>query len=253
MKIAAVCPTYKRPRLLGRAIHCFLQQTYKDCELVVLDDAGQYKSQKHERWRLVSVPSRFDCLAAKRQAAIEMVSPDVEGIVCWDDDDVYFPHAIECVATSLKRSPWSQCQLVYETTAPRVLAITRAMGAKRCLQVGDQWLNSWGYGGCWAYRLKEFHELKGYSDLAPSACEDIDLAKKFYLRYGGSADSTIDGEPWYWYNRDPGISKIAKEGIDYWRKREGWEYQQMNAPPIGWNGPDVCGFHVLNGIHPRPF
>jgi len=53
VRIAAVCPTYKRPHLLGRAIHCFLQQTHPDRELVILDDAGQYPTQSGDRWRLV--------------------------------------------------------------------------------------------------------------------------------------------------------------------------------------------------------
>ena len=109
MKIAAVCPTYKRPQLLGRAIHCFLQQTHPDRELVILDDAGQYRNQAGDRWRLVSINKRYDCFGDKRNAVIDMISPDVEGIVCWDDDDVYWPHAIEAVSAALEKRPWAMC------------------------------------------------------------------------------------------------------------------------------------------------
>lgn len=45
--ISCVCPTYKRPHMLRNSLACFLAQDYpKDrCELIILDDAGQYRSQ----------------------------------------------------------------------------------------------------------------------------------------------------------------------------------------------------------------
>ena len=38
MKIAAVCCTFNRPKMLGRLIACFERQTYENRELVILDD-----------------------------------------------------------------------------------------------------------------------------------------------------------------------------------------------------------------------
>lgn len=252
MKITAVCPTYKRPRLLGRAVHCFLQQDHKDCELIILDDAGQYTSQEHERWKLVSVPDRFDCLADKRQAVIEMASPDSDGFMCWDDDDVCFPGAVAAVAKALEKYAWAQCRIIYETASPGVLAPTQAFNDRKYRRVGDGRVVNWGYGGCWAYRLKEFHDLNGYKNLKPSASEDIDLAGRFYLNFGESADSSIDG-PWYWYNRNPGVTKVSDQGMDFWRMREQWPFVPMYGPSVGWNGHDLYQYKILPGVQPRPF
>lgn len=250
MKIAAVCPTYKRPNLLGRAIHCFLQQTHKDRELVILDDAGQYKSQEGDKWKIISTSERYSCLADKRQAVIEAVSSDVEGFVCWDDDDVYFPEAIASVSRALEQKPWAQCRIILETVAPRTLQPTKATGTKRTLKVGNKRVFAWGYGGCWAYNLEEFHKLNGYKDLPPSASEDIDLARRFFLEFGESADSSKD-HMWYWYNRDPGVSKVSTDGADFWAIRKKWEYDKVDYPPIGWNGPNLYDYEILTETRPR--
>jgi glycosyltransferase involved in cell wall biosynthesis len=53
MKIAVVCVTYNRPRQLGQMIRCFQRQDYARRELVILDDAGQYKPTEGPLWRLV--------------------------------------------------------------------------------------------------------------------------------------------------------------------------------------------------------
>ena len=94
MKIAAVCCTYLRPKQLGHLIRCFERQDYADRELVVLDDAGQYEPAAGDRWRLVSVRPRFPTLGEKRNAAAGYVSPDVEALAVWDDDDLYLPWAL---------------------------------------------------------------------------------------------------------------------------------------------------------------
>ncbi len=247
MHIAALCPTYKRPLLLGRAIHCFLEQTHPECELIVLDDAGQYESRDYGRWRMVSTTKRYDCLAVKRQVLSEMVSPGIEGILCWDDDDVYFPHAIAAVSECLENHAWAQCRLVYETEGENRLAVTPAFRRNRI--TGRL---SWGYGGCWAYRLQEFRAVGGY-DPTPSSNDDVILANTFYARYDESGDSTSAGFPWYWYCRDPGVVKVSDQGNAFWAMRAGWPSEQMGCPPIGWNGPDIYRYRVVPGVQNRPF
>jgi glycosyltransferase involved in cell wall biosynthesis len=250
MKIGCVCPTYKRPKLLGRAIHCFLRQSWKDSYLVVLDDAGQYQPQTHQRWRLVSAPERYNSLGGKRLAGVQMLPDDCEGYLCWDDDDVYWPHAVEAVATALETHAWAQCRLVYETAGDNALAVTHA------LSVDPSGRNPrfWGYGGCWAYRLKEFWDVGGYDDDAVRSCnDDLDLANKFLARYGPSGDSTASYWPWYWYNRDPGVNKVCDEGQSFWQTRGQFPFTKMKKPPIGWNGDNLYNRVVLEGIHGRPF
>jgi glycosyltransferase involved in cell wall biosynthesis len=112
MKIAAVCCTYLRPKALGRLIHCFLQQDYPKRELIILDDAGQYDNQQGDRWRLISVNSRFPTLGEKRNAAVALVADDVEALAVWDDDDLYLPWALRACAEALRVAPWSRPSIV---------------------------------------------------------------------------------------------------------------------------------------------
>jgi hypothetical protein len=233
---------------LGRAIYCFLQQTYPDTYLLVLDDCGQYKSQKHGRWELVSTRKRYKSLGAKRQAGVEMLPPDCEGYLCWDDDDCHWPHAVSAVAKALEEKPWAQCRLVLETAGKNTLAVTQAFGQNRYTRQ-----EIWGYGGCWAYRLDGLREVGGY-DMRPerSSNDDVDLARKFYARYGASADSTAHYPPWYYYNRDPGVDKVSEQGPNFWEKRAVFPYTQMDSPPIGWNGKNLYDYNITSLDDPRP-
>src|SRR3990172_10586687 len=89
VKITALCPTYNRPRLLGQSIAMFLAQDYIEKELIILDDAGQYGDQHGYNWHIISVGSRYPCVAAKRNALWKMADSDY--VMTWDDDDWYFP------------------------------------------------------------------------------------------------------------------------------------------------------------------
>lgn len=250
MKIGCVCPTYKRPQLLGRAIHCFLRQSYTNAYLVVLDDAGQYESREHEHWKLVSQDQRYASLGGKRQAGIGMLPADCDAYMRWDDDDVYFPHALQSVAAALARKPWAQPRLVYETgKGPSWLQATEAFAVSPVTR-----RENWGYGGCWAYTLDAHQALGGYDDNPERSCnDDLDMAHKALRKFGPSADSTADVHPWYWYNRDPGVTKISDEGVDFWQLRADLPHTPMTAPPIGWNGPNVYEYTVGDGVQPRPF
>lgn len=235
MKIGCVCPTYKRPHLLGRAIHCFLTQTHSDCYLVVLDDAGQYQSQEHDKWKLVSTSKRFNSLGGKRQAGIDLLPDDCEGYLCWDDDDVYFPDAVANASKALQNAAWAQCRIVWETLNSNTLTATEAFSRRNQPRHTHP---TWGYGGCWAYRLAEHQQLGGYPDDPTwSSCDDTELANRFYSRFGCSANSSPD-MPWYWYNRDNGVNKVSDEGVGFWTTRAKLPSSPVAELQIGWNGPD---------------
>jgi glycosyltransferase involved in cell wall biosynthesis len=242
MKITCVCPTYKRPRLLGRLIHCFLQQNDPNCELVILDDAGQYRPQEGERWRLHVTDRRYPNFGAKRNAVVSLVSDDTDGILCFDDDDVYWPHAVSSVAAALEQRPWAQCRTVYESAGPSMLQRTEAFGKRP---------HDWGYGGCWAWRKDAFWKVGGYyqADMG----DDVGVAKKLLAAFGESADSSAGCEPWYWYNRDPGTNHISDEGSEFWSKRAELDGEFVEELSIGWNGPNVYDYELLPNVKERPW
>ncbi len=113
MKIAVVCVTYNRPRQLGQMIRCFERQDYAQRELVILDDAGQYRPTEGPGWRLVSLGANGSpALGEKRNAAARLVSSDAEALAVWDDDDLYMPWALRASVAALRRAPWSRPGLV---------------------------------------------------------------------------------------------------------------------------------------------
>lgn len=245
MNLLAICITWNRPRLLGRSIHCFLQQTDPNVRLFVLDDAGQYRTQEHERWTLVSVPKRYPTMGEKRNALIDMALrqyPQIEGFMLWDDDDVYFPHAAENVSVALDRKCWAQPKLALEMSeGGESLRRIETIGGRRHEK-------DIAYGGCWAWRMDTFVELGRFANTNYS--EDLKLAFPCLDRFGPSADSS-PGEPWYYYNRLN--NSISKEGRGFYAMRGQQTIEPVEELPIGWNGPDIFNMPIEPGIHPRPW
>ena len=89
--VSCICPTYKRPQQLRNALACFLAQDYPEsrCELIILDDAGQFPEQIGTNWRLISTRRRFENLPSKFNALLKECRGDI--VAVWEDDDVFLP------------------------------------------------------------------------------------------------------------------------------------------------------------------
>lgn len=184
----------------------------------------------------------------KRNALIDMALkqyPEVEGFMLWDDDDVYFPHTMQCVSDALDRKCWAQPRLALEMSEDgkslrRVETFKR--GAK---DVGK----SICYGGCWAWRMETFKELGMFPDTNHS--EDLKVAFPCLERFGGSADSSPNDEPWYYYNRLN--NSISGEGKNFYVMRGSQDVEYIGNPSIGWNGLNIFDMPIEAGIHRRPW
>jgi hypothetical protein len=87
---------------LPHAVESFLRQDYPRRELVILDDAGQYaEAIGGDRWRIISLSTRFPTLGEKRNALARFASPDAEVFAVWDDDDVYLPWHLSAAVRAL--------------------------------------------------------------------------------------------------------------------------------------------------------
>jgi glycosyltransferase involved in cell wall biosynthesis len=249
MNLLAMCITWNRPQLLGRSIHCFLQQTDPNARLFVLDDAGQYSSQEHDRWALFSTSKRYATMGQKRNALLNMALkqyPEVKGFMLWDDDDVYFPHTMECVSKALDSRCWAQPRLALEMNEDgRSLRRVETFSRNR---PPAQHERSICYGGCWAWRLNTFIDLGRFPDTNHS--EDIKVAFPCLERFGSSADSSPK-EPWYYYNRLN--NSISSEGKSFYAQRGRQKIEFVRELPIGWNGPNIFDLPIEPGVHPRPW
>jgi hypothetical protein len=109
IKVACLCPTYKRPRHLANALACFLAQNYdpRGCRLFILDDAMctdgsdrvQHVAQTGKNWELHTSDTRFKTLPEKYNRLIRIASawqPDMYAV--WEDDDVFLPWHVQNIA-----------------------------------------------------------------------------------------------------------------------------------------------------------
>jgi hypothetical protein len=228
MKLAALCCTYLRPAGLGQLIECFLRQDYP-CELrelVILDDAGQYENQTGECWRLISIPHRFNSLGEKRNACAALASPDVEGFLIADDDDIYMPHWFRTQAEALRQADWSRPGLV----------LLEHNDALREVETDGL------YHGGWAFRKSAFQKVIGYGP--HNNGEDQELARRLHDSNACEIDPCTFASPFYVYRYDNASYHLSYMddrgyrdlGSGTERKREsiavGWTQDWTNLPVI---------------------
>ena len=163
MKIAAICCTYKRPKLLAEAVECFLRQDYPAAkrEMIVLDDADQYENQIGDGWRIVSLPTRFRTLGEKRNASAALVSPEVEAYCVWDDDDIYLPWHMSAAAAALTDADYA---------IPTLVSVDKGNHLRRKV-------NQWLFHGAWSFRREAFDRVCGYPFIQSG--QDQGLLKRF--------------------------------------------------------------------------
>jgi len=207
-KISCVCLTYNRHDFLKRALWCFLEQDYpKDkCELIILDDAGQYDNCVGDNWELVSINRRFSSVGSKRNASISLISTDSDVVAIWDDDDIYMPWTLRAHAAALESADLSRPSVVLDDTNMNGLWYkdkVKLTVPNKC----DIF-----HGAC-AYRVDVFKAVGWYPDL--SSGEDKDLLAR--MEYGRikSAISTPDDIPYYVFNRNCGLYHISWASHEY--------------------------------------
>jgi glycosyltransferase involved in cell wall biosynthesis len=106
MKISAVIPTYKRPKLLVRAIESVLAQTRAVDEIVVVDDGSGDETRVAAAAFGAKINYVFQQnrgLAGARNTGIRSASGD--WIALLDDDDVWLPDAIRKLEEGALSSP----------------------------------------------------------------------------------------------------------------------------------------------------
>ncbi len=235
MKIAVCTCTYLRPQLLGYLIHCFEQQTHEDREMVILDDAGQYATQRGDRWRLISVDKRYPTLGAKRNAVARLVPlmlPDVDALCCWDDDDLVMPWALEALNAALERAEWARPSLALAAAGGGTMRPVKTYFRP---DKGDK-----AFHASWGYRRELFERVGGYPPEL-SVSEDRHLAYKFRDAGASECDPIELGFRPY-YLADPGVDPWSQEEhLSYTgdlyeefgkRHAEGRAFVTPTAPPV---------------------
>ena len=118
-KVSVIVPTYNRPDRLRTALDSLAAQTYRDFEIIVVNDAGcdiqPVIAACADRHRITSViHDRNRGLAAARNSGLRAAKGTY--IAYLDDDDRYLPHHLDTLVAYLDRN---ECRVAY-TDAWRV-------------------------------------------------------------------------------------------------------------------------------------
>ena len=102
--VSIVVRTYDRPEFLQRALNSIARQTYRNIEIVVVNDAGRDVGEivaAYEHARLIVHESNRGAIAAAN-TGLHASRGEYVGLL--DDDDVLFPDHVATVVTALRRS-----------------------------------------------------------------------------------------------------------------------------------------------------
>ena len=107
-KVSVIIPTYNRAELLKVAIASVLSQTYKDFEIIVIDDASHDNTQelltslKDKRIRYIRHETNKRISAARNTG---IVNSHGNYIAFLDDDDEWLPEKLQLQVDFLENSP----------------------------------------------------------------------------------------------------------------------------------------------------
>lgn len=109
--VSIIIPTFNRPKLLKLAIESALQQTYRDIEIIVVNDGGDDLQELivdfHDE-RIVYIDERVNKgVSAARNSGLKKSKGKY--IAYLDDDDFYHPTCIETFVNALVESGYKIC------------------------------------------------------------------------------------------------------------------------------------------------
>ena len=220
--LTCLCPTYKRPLLLANLLYCFEQFDYPSdrCQLIVLDDNGQFPDQPHgKNWKVVSHSRRYATLGDKRNALAEMAPEMSDAFVVLDDDEAYLPWTLRAQAWALERSELSCPDRVLVEDADSTLLMERV---------------EFAFHPAWAFSRNLFYRSGGY----PSINHQEDLALLDIMIKSGCqpVSATHVWPPWL-------ISRWEGTGSYHLSTLAEDEYSSISQPDCE---------QVVSGLRPEP-
>ncbi len=111
-RVTVIISTYNRPKLVARAIESVLVQTFKDFELLVIDDCGSEETgpiveaiaDRDLRVRYIPNGTQRGLMENKNNG-VKLSSRSSMYVAFLDDDDMYLPRFLERTVTALDADP----------------------------------------------------------------------------------------------------------------------------------------------------
>jgi glycosyltransferase involved in cell wall biosynthesis len=109
MLVSVIVPTYNRAHMIAGSLHSILDQTYKNIEIIVVDDGSTDNTEEVVKQiaagaaqPILYVKKPNGGCASARNRGVRHAKGD--GIAFLDSDDRFLPHAIESLVTTLLAS-----------------------------------------------------------------------------------------------------------------------------------------------------
>ena len=119
-----IIPTYHRPESVVRSIQSVLDQTYRDFEILVMDDSRDKETKNavakinDARLRYIYNIERFGYVENKNEG-VRAANPATRYIAFLDDDDIYLPRFLERTIAELERNSKAVAACARLRIAPR--------------------------------------------------------------------------------------------------------------------------------------
>ena len=219
MKVSIVIPCFNMREYVGEAIKSALAQSYRDFEVVVVNDGSTDGSLGEiEKYPVKIVNKRNGGLAAARNAGIEFSTG--EFILPLDADDKIDPHYL-MKTVPLMSDPVGvvSTDMVYFGTHSNRLRPTHTI-----LQQVTQYN---GMPVCSLIRKKAFEQAGGYKSIMSEGCEDWELWVSI-LKLGWKV--ALVNEPLFFYRRKP-VSMVSTMN-----RGKMIEVMKSLHPELNWSG-----------------
>lgn len=173
-KVSIIIPTYNRADIIGRAINSILEQTYRDFEIIVVDDSPDDSTQKivnslnDERIKYIQNKGKTNLPRARNQG-IMASSESSEYIAFLDDDDEWLPLFLEKTINILEENKGLVMVISHAVLKEKN---GRVIGEARCDRKVEFWEQSIG-SGCVVRRNVFFEENFWYDER--KVMEDLDF------------------------------------------------------------------------------
>lgn len=188
--VSVIIPTYKRSEYIERAIHSILMQTYKDIEIIVVDDNDSDTEERkilEEKMKKYSNNKKIIYMqhkqnkngAAARNTGIKIAHG--EYITFLDDDDYFLTNRIEKMVNTLRENNEFDC--AYSSTIitknKKIIGYNKAEESgnmKKQLLVGDF---SFGSGSNIFFRANAIKKINGF-DESFKRHQDIETMLRYF-------------------------------------------------------------------------
>ncbi len=219
--VSVVIPSYNGSDKVGRAVKSALNQTYKDVEVIVVDDNGlgteeQIKTEKaleefkdYPNFRYITHEVNKNGSAARNTGAR---AAEGEFIGLLDDDDVYLPHNVEIHMNRFKELDETYALVYCSCEQYRGDTFVKVLHKTKCGSLFYDVMRHWAIiGSSELIVKKEAYDAVGGFDESFRRHQDWEFTAKIAHKYKIGVVEEVGTRGYLEYRNSPGNYETAKK------------------------------------------